>query len=43
MEQFQNLMILKLKNKIFTNIENVDINKIIVPNKLSFCEKSFNF
>ena len=38
-----------MKNTNFTNIkalfliDNMDVNKILVPNKISFCKKDFGY
>ena len=37
-------MILKLKNtNLYNSISNIDINKIVVSNKVSFGEKDFKY
>ena len=48
LKNLQNLAMLKLKNRNFTNIKgrstsinNIDINKIVVSSKVSFSKKRF--
>ena len=47
-KKIQNLVILKFKNKYFTNKkdlfqQNININKIVVSNKASFGKKGFKY